>query len=104
MFNPSKTRYNDLKAALLNPKFGFTTTSPLASTIVGGVDDSAADVDEGMQPQAASGIYPMARGPTVDPLTTAGDHNSNVDLGCSHGGAEPAAVVCLLICLSAIYL
>jgi hypothetical protein len=34
-FNPSKTRYNDLKAALLNLKLGFTTTNP--SMIIGQV-------------------------------------------------------------------
>jgi hypothetical protein len=41
--NPSKTRLDDLKAALLNPKFGFTTTSPSAI-----VDDGTADADKGV--------------------------------------------------------
>ena len=83
-FNPSKTRYDDLKAALLNPKLGFTTASP--STIV---DDGTADADEGVEP--ARHVHPPALGPLA---TAAGDHACNINPGCPLSiGAEYPPVV-----------
>jgi hypothetical protein len=46
-FNPSKTRYDDLKAALLDPNFGFTTSGPSTAS---NADGDATDGVEGTQP------------------------------------------------------
>jgi hypothetical protein len=91
-FSRSKTRYDDLKAALLEPKHGFSITSP--SAIVGSVDSHAADADE-----AHEGAWPAScvRSPAPRPLpTAAGDRASDSDpaSGCPLSiGAKRAPVV-----------
>lgn len=89
-FNPSKTRYDDLKAALLDSKLGFTTTSP--SAVVGSADDGAADADE-----AHEGAHPTrcVHAPALSPLlTAANDHACDANPGCSLSiGAERPPVV-----------
>ncbi|KAI0245421.1 hypothetical protein BJV78DRAFT_1263509 [Lactifluus subvellereus] len=97
-FNPSKTRYGGLKAALLDPEFGFTTPSP--SAIVSSVDDTAdggaVDADEGTPP--ARCVHSTPTGPTANPPTAASDHDRDVDPGCSHSGAGPASTSMALAC------
>ena len=68
-FVPSKTRYDDLMAVLLDPKLGFTTTSPSLSSIDGRADDGVA---------AAATAEPVRLSTAQGPLPTAtGDHARN---------------------------
>ena len=95
-FNPSKTRFKELRAALLDPKLGFTTPgrSLPESMVIGSADDSTTGVvDKGAE---ALGPLPTAVSDhafDTDPKHPVGSDAEHPPMVCSctHG----FGIVCL---------